>query len=76
MGSFAGSHHDYFLCGPRGQRRSRVNRALHLLDRSQYHTVMFRSGDGLLISIILYTKGTGGAIHLSQPQNNVPPDSR
>lgn len=75
MGSFAGSHHDYFLSGPRRQRRLRFNRALHFLDCSQYHPVVFRGGDGLFISIILYTKGTSGAIDLSQPEDNVPPDS-
>lgn len=36
---------------------------------------MFRSGDGLIISLILYAKGTGGAIDLSEPEDNVPLDS-
>lgn len=75
MGSFAGSHHDYLLSGQRHQRRRGVNRALYVLDRSQYHPVVFRSSDGLLISNILYTKRTSGAIDLSEPEDNVSPDS-
>lgn len=76
MGSFTGSHHNYILSGRRRQRRSRAERALHILDRSQYHSIVLRGSDGLLISITCHTKGTGGAIDLSQSTDNVSPDPR
>lgn len=76
MGSFAGSHYNYFLSSRRRQRRSSVNRALHIFYRSQYYPVMFRGGDGLVILIIFHAKGTAGAIDFSQPEHNLPLDPR
>lgn len=77
MGSASRGHHDDTLPSPSsGSGRARApNGALHLLDRPEYHSILFRGRHGLHIPLLLYSKGPEGPLDIPDPSHTLPPAS-